>query len=187
MKHYVIIGNGVAAAGCIEGIRSVDQTGEITAISQETHPVYCRPLISYYLEGRTDLFRMAYRDEDFYEAMGCRVLYGTDHGLGDRADGADYFADLCYQGSQTEIRLFGGVNKEVDIAAAAERASGTTQDNDLDFRVRRSHVQRCEHIIHGSVVHGVECLRLIHDDGGDFVLNGIEYGCQFHFHSPFLI
>lgn len=76
MKHYVIIGNGVAAAGCIEGIRSVDQTGEITVISQETHPVYCRPLISYYLEGRTDLSRMAYRDEDFYEVMGCRVLYG---------------------------------------------------------------------------------------------------------------
>ena len=76
MKRYVIIGNGVAAAGCIEGIRSVDGTGEITVVSEEKHAVYCRPLISYYLEGKTDLSRMNYRSEDYYERMGCRVLYG---------------------------------------------------------------------------------------------------------------
>ena len=28
MKNYVIIGNGVAAAGCIEGIRSIDKDGK---------------------------------------------------------------------------------------------------------------------------------------------------------------
>ena len=50
MKNYVIIGNGTAAAGCIEGIRSVDPEGSITVISEEKHPVYCRPLISYLLE-----------------------------------------------------------------------------------------------------------------------------------------
>ena len=76
MKQYVIIGNGVAAANCIEGIRSVDPEGTVTVISEETHPVYCRPLISYYLEGKTDLRRMGYRDEDFYERMGARVIYG---------------------------------------------------------------------------------------------------------------
>ena len=75
MKRYVIIGNGVAAAGCIEGIRSVDKAGEITVISEEKHDVYCRPLISYYLEGKTDLERMRYRDPDFYHRMGCKVLY----------------------------------------------------------------------------------------------------------------
>ena len=76
MKQYVIIGNGVAAASCIEGIRSVDPDGAITVISEEKHPVYCRPLISYYLQGKTDLLRMRYRDEDFYARMGTRVLYG---------------------------------------------------------------------------------------------------------------
>ena len=35
MKRYVIIGGGVAAVGCIEGIRSLDGTGEITVISEE--------------------------------------------------------------------------------------------------------------------------------------------------------
>lgn len=76
MKHCVIIGNGVAAAGCIEGIRSIDKDAKITVVSEEKHAVYCRPLISYYLENKTDLTRMNYRSEDFYEKTDCEVLYG---------------------------------------------------------------------------------------------------------------
>lgn len=76
MNTYVIVGNGTAAAGCIEGIRSVDAAGEITVVSEERHAVYCRPLISYYLEGKTDLSRLPYRSADFYERMHCHVLYG---------------------------------------------------------------------------------------------------------------
>ncbi|MGN1317099.1 MAG: NAD(P)/FAD-dependent oxidoreductase [Acutalibacteraceae bacterium] len=76
MKQYVIIGNGVAAVGCIEGIRSIDKESKITVISEENHPVYCRPLISYYLENKTDTERMNYRCADFYEKAGCDVLYG---------------------------------------------------------------------------------------------------------------
>ena len=76
MNQYVIIGNGVAAVGCIEGIRSKDNESKITVISEENHPVYCRPLISYYLENKTDTQRMNYRDADFYEKMNCDVLYG---------------------------------------------------------------------------------------------------------------
>ncbi len=76
MKHYVIVGNGTAAAGCIEGIRSRDPSGTVTVISEERHPVYCRPLISYLLEGKTQISRMGYRSGDFYERMDCTVLYG---------------------------------------------------------------------------------------------------------------
>ncbi|MBP5311434.1 MAG: NAD(P)/FAD-dependent oxidoreductase [Clostridia bacterium] len=76
MKKYVIIGNGTAAVGVIEGIRSVDPSGTVTVISEEDHHVYSRPLISYYLEGRTDLQRMKYRDDDFYEKNRCKVLFG---------------------------------------------------------------------------------------------------------------
>ena len=76
MAQYVVIGNGVAAVGCIEGIRKEDAAGKIIVISEEPHPVYCRPLISYYLEGKTNLERMAYRDKNFYERMECEVLYG---------------------------------------------------------------------------------------------------------------
>ena len=76
MNQYVIIGNGVAATGCIEGIRSLDEKSSITVISEEPYPVYCRPLISYYLEGKTDLAKMDYRSLDFYESNNCHVLYG---------------------------------------------------------------------------------------------------------------
>lgn len=76
MTQYVVIGNGVAAVGCIEGIRKEDAAGKIIVISKEPHPVYCRPLISYYLEGKTNLERMAYRDKNFYERMECEVLFG---------------------------------------------------------------------------------------------------------------
>ena len=61
MKQYVIIGDSAAAVGCIEGIRSVDKDSKITVVSEENHPVYCRPLISYYLENKTDSERMNYR------------------------------------------------------------------------------------------------------------------------------
>ncbi len=76
MKRLVIIGNGVAAAGCVEGIRSVDAESEIVVVSAERWPVYCRPLISYYLEGLTPLENMGYRPESFYEKNNCKVLYG---------------------------------------------------------------------------------------------------------------
>lgn len=76
VRHYVIVGNGVAATGCIEGIRDKDADGTITVVSQEPHAAYCRPLISYLLEGKTDLDHMPYRDDGFYDRMGCEVLLG---------------------------------------------------------------------------------------------------------------
>ena len=76
MKNYVIIGNGAAAVGAIEGIRSLDRGGKITVVSRENRHVYCRPLISYLLEGKTDENLMLYRPEDFYERNGVKVIYG---------------------------------------------------------------------------------------------------------------
>ena len=77
MKQYVIIGNGAAAIGCIEGIRSRDRNSDIIVVSQENRPAYCRPLISYYLEGKAHTERMSIRPDSFYEDMGCEVLYGV--------------------------------------------------------------------------------------------------------------
>lgn len=77
MKQYVIIGNGIAAAACIEGIRKADKMTPIVVVSREKHPVYCRPLISYYLEGKTDLQKINYRSPSFYDDNGCTVKYGV--------------------------------------------------------------------------------------------------------------
>ena len=58
MKNYVIIGGGVASVACMEGIRKTDKSGKIYLISGEGKPTYCRPLISYYLQGITDFEKM---------------------------------------------------------------------------------------------------------------------------------
>ncbi|MDR1939968.1 MAG: FAD-dependent oxidoreductase [Clostridiales bacterium] len=74
---YVIIGNSIASTGCIEGIRATDKDGSITVIGAEPHHVYGRPLISYLLEGKTDLERIKYRPDDFYEVNKCEFLSGV--------------------------------------------------------------------------------------------------------------
>ena len=77
MRRYVIIGGGIAGINCIEGIRSVDADGPITLVSAEEDSNYGRPLISYYLEGKTSPQRMSYRGEDFYARMGVTALHGV--------------------------------------------------------------------------------------------------------------
>ena len=139
MKNYVIIGNGVAAAGCIEGIRSQDPSGRITVVSEEMHPVYCRPLISYYLEKKTDPQKMMYRSPDFYEKNGCQVLYGAKavnirkkDRLVELADGSllSYDAVCIAAGSSPFVPPFEGLDKvskkysfmTLDDALALEQA-----------------------------------------------------------------
>lgn len=75
-SKYLIIGNGTAAVGAIEGIRSVDKAGSITIISKEPYKAYCRPLISYYLESKAKEEKMGYRGEDFYADNVCKLLLG---------------------------------------------------------------------------------------------------------------
>jgi len=73
---YVIIGNSAAAVGCIEGLRKCDKSGSITVISDETHHVYSRPLISYYLAGKVKPDNMVYRHKDFYEKNNVTTMFG---------------------------------------------------------------------------------------------------------------
>ena len=74
--NYVIIGNSIAAVGCVEGIRSRDKSGSIAIIGDEPYSVYSRPLISYLLLGRTDEKRMKYRPDDFYEKNHVKTFLG---------------------------------------------------------------------------------------------------------------
>lgn len=73
---YVIIGNGVASVGAIEAIRKNDKEGSITVFTDETYPCYGRPLISYYLEGKTTLDKMGYRGENFYKDNNVALMLG---------------------------------------------------------------------------------------------------------------
>ena len=139
MKHYLIIGNGIAAAGCIEGIRSADPDGAITVVSKEPHEVYCRPLISYYLEGKTKLENLPYRSADFYGSMGAALLKGKSVQAIDPAahtaaldDGStlSYDRACCAAGSSPFVPPIPGLDKvkqkytfmTLDDALALEQA-----------------------------------------------------------------
>jgi len=74
---YVIVGNGVASVGAIEGIRRVDREGEITVISEESTPTYGRPLISYLLAGKIGPERMQLRPVTFYDKNKVKMMLGT--------------------------------------------------------------------------------------------------------------
>ena len=77
MKEYLIIGGSIAGMNCIEGIRSIDGSGRITLVTDEPVFNYGRPLISYYLEGKTDIERMQYKPSDFFVKNGVDVISGV--------------------------------------------------------------------------------------------------------------
>ena len=77
MKNYVIIGNSAAAIGAVQGIRSVDKTGNITIITDEAYHTYSRPLISYWLEGKVADDKIYYREPDFYEKNNVKTIFST--------------------------------------------------------------------------------------------------------------
>ncbi len=77
MRH-VIVGNSAAAVGAVEAIRQHDRGSSITIISEEPHPAYSRPLISYLLAGIVDESRMYYRPDDFYQRHNVETLLGVE-------------------------------------------------------------------------------------------------------------
>lgn len=117
---YLLIGNSTAAIGCVEGIRSRDPEGEITIVSSENHHTYGRPLISYLLEGKTDVCRMRYRPESFYRDMGVRTKLGvtvekilpdTHEVLCSDGEKLPYDRLLCATGSSPLVPPFAGLEK----------------------------------------------------------------------------
>ena len=74
---FVIIGNSTAAIGAVEGIRRYDKHTPITIISDEPYHTYSRPLISYYLGGKTTEENMLYRSKDFYEKNNVKTMLGV--------------------------------------------------------------------------------------------------------------
>ncbi len=74
---YVLIGNGVATIGAIEGIRKHDLKSKIVAIGLEKAAPYGRPLISYLLAGKISADQLALRPEEFYKRMGVELMLGT--------------------------------------------------------------------------------------------------------------
>lgn len=76
---YLILGNSAAGVTAAEAIRANDAQGSIVIASPEAHKAYGRPLISYLLEGKTELDRIGYKDERFYERIGAVPLLGEGY------------------------------------------------------------------------------------------------------------
>lgn len=74
--RYAIIGCSTAGNAAVEAIRSVDNTGSITVISDEKHNPYSRPLITYWLAGKVDDKRMHYKGKDFFKKHKVKALLG---------------------------------------------------------------------------------------------------------------
>jgi len=72
----VIIGNGVAGIHAAETLRRFDPSGEITMISDETFPPYCRPMISMVLEGSVASEKLPIRSAAFYADLNIAAVLG---------------------------------------------------------------------------------------------------------------
>ena len=79
MKYdYFIIGNSAAAVGCIEESAGKARMAKYVFVSDENYRAYGRPLISYFLWGKTSEENMLkYRPKDFYEKNGADLILGT--------------------------------------------------------------------------------------------------------------
>ena len=155
MADYVIIGNGIASLGCIDGIRSVDKNGKITVISREKHPTYARPLISYYLEGKTTPEKMKYRSDDFYEKNGVTVVYGESAEKidGNRVvcenSGYDFSSLLIATGSSPFVPPFEGLD------SVEKKFSFMTLDDALELEAAVDKSSRV--LIIGAGLIGLKC------------------------------
>ncbi|NYT13366.1 MAG: NAD(P)/FAD-dependent oxidoreductase [Candidatus Methanofastidiosa archaeon] len=75
MRRYVIIGNGAAAIGAIEGIRNNDNENEIILISKENCVSYSKPQL-YKMLKKDSLENIYYRKDDFYTKYNVSTILG---------------------------------------------------------------------------------------------------------------
>ncbi|MFN3309123.1 MAG: NAD(P)/FAD-dependent oxidoreductase [Anaerolineales bacterium] len=76
MKHYLLVGSGVAALSAAEAIRQADPQGEITMLSNDPFGYYSRPGLAYYLTGElSESSLFPYCAEDF-QRLGIRFVRG---------------------------------------------------------------------------------------------------------------
>ncbi len=74
---YVIIGNGIASLGAIDGIRKYDRKTPITVIGTENTAAYGKPLTSYLLAGRINPGRLSMRTDDYYKSKDVSLKLAT--------------------------------------------------------------------------------------------------------------
>jgi nitrite reductase (NADH) large subunit len=74
--RYVIIGASAAGLAAAETLRQWDPRGSITLISDEPHPPYSRPLLTYLLSGKVRLDKVWLKGPDYFGHWGFEALLG---------------------------------------------------------------------------------------------------------------
>ncbi|WP_026486434.1 NAD(P)/FAD-dependent oxidoreductase [Caldanaerobius polysaccharolyticus] len=74
MKHFVIIGNGIASISAIEAIRQIDQRTPITIISEEPYHTYYRTRLSHLLGENPDADKLLIHKPAWFEENGVTVF-----------------------------------------------------------------------------------------------------------------
>ncbi|MGQ9921461.1 MAG: NAD(P)/FAD-dependent oxidoreductase [Desulfobacca sp.] len=72
----VIIGNSAAGLAGAETLRRLQPLAEITIISDEPYPPYCRPLLTYLLGGEISTEALWLKAKDYYEQWRFQALLG---------------------------------------------------------------------------------------------------------------
>lgn len=65
--NYLIIGSGPAGITAAENIRTLDNRGKITVISEERVPMFYRPMIPEYAVGKLEIEDLMVKKMDFYD------------------------------------------------------------------------------------------------------------------------
>lgn len=74
--RYVIIGASAAGLAAAEIIRQWDRGGSITLISDEPHPPYSRPLLTYLLSGEVRPDQVWLKDANYFHEWGLEACLG---------------------------------------------------------------------------------------------------------------
>jgi len=74
--RYVIIGGGIAGTTAAEELRKLDNTAEITLVSEEQHAIYSRVLLPHYIKGIIPRERVFLKKETWYDDQRIEWLRG---------------------------------------------------------------------------------------------------------------
>ncbi|SDD46712.1 NAD(P)/FAD-dependent oxidoreductase [Ruegeria marina] len=123
MKHIAIVGAGQAGASLAAKLRSLDFSGKITLIGDETALPYQRPPLSKkYLLGEMDLERLYLRPERFYQENDIRLLRGVHVSAIDREKRSLKLRDETIQ--YDELALTTGASPKALPAAIGGNLTG---------------------------------------------------------------
>lgn len=77
MAQHVIVGASAAGLRAVDAIRSVDSRSDVTVLSKEPGPLYSRVGLTHFLDGTVKVEGMNMRDEQYFDRMNARILWGA--------------------------------------------------------------------------------------------------------------